>query len=81
MLELLSVLELLSIVVLLVNLMTVHIDGVASVLGPVHGTLYLAVAVTALLGRDLMLRTRLMALIPVLGGVLTLINVRREARR
>jgi hypothetical protein len=80
-LEVLSVLELLSIAVLLTNLVTVHVDGVASVLGPVHGALYLAVVVTALLARDLMLRTRLMALIPVLGGVLTLVNVRREARR
>lgn len=80
-LEVLSVLELLSIVVLLINLATVHVDGVASVLGPLHGALYLAVAVIALLGRGLMLRTRLMALIPVLGGVLTLINVRKEARR
>lgn len=80
-LEALSVLELLSIAVLLTNLATVHVDGVASVLGPLHGALYLAVAVTALLGRDLLLRTRLLALIPVLGGVFTLINVRKEARR
>ena len=80
-LEVLSVLELLSIAVLLGNLVTVHIDGLASLLGPVHGALYLAVAVTAVLGRDLLLRTRLLALIPVLGGVFTLINVRREARR
>jgi hypothetical protein len=77
----LSVLELLSIAVLLGNLVTVHIDGVASLLGPVHGALYLAVAVTAVLGRDLLRRTRLLALIPVLGGVFTLINVRKEARR
>lgn len=80
-LEVLSVLELLSIAVLLINVATVHVDGVASVLGPLHGALYLAVAVVALLGRGLMLRTRVMALIPVLGGVLTLINVRKEARR
>ncbi|GGM34505.1 hypothetical protein [Microbacterium saperdae] len=80
-LEVLSVLELLSIAVLLGNLVTVHIDGVASLLGPVHGALYLTVAVTAVLGRDLLLRTRLLALIPVLGGLFTLINVRTEVRR
>jgi hypothetical protein len=80
-LEVLSVLELVSIAVLLVNLATVHVPGVASVLGPVHGALYLAVAVTALLGRNLLLRTRLLALVPVLGGVFTLVNVRRESRR
>ncbi|WP_020015544.1 hypothetical protein [Promicromonospora sukumoe] len=80
-LEVLSVLELVSVAVLLVNLATVHVDGVASALGPAHGALYLAVAVTALLGQGLLLRTRLLALVPVLGGVLTLVNVRREARR
>lgn len=80
-LEVLSVLELASILILLVNLATVHVDGVASVLGPVHGALFLAVAVTALLARGLLPRTRWMALIPVAGGILTLINVRREARR
>lgn len=80
-LEVLSVLELVSVAVLLANLATVHVDGVASALGPAHGALYLAVAVTALLGQGLLLRTRLLALVPVLGGVLTLVNVRREARR
>ncbi|WP_114559915.1 hypothetical protein [Desertihabitans aurantiacus] len=80
-LEVLSVLELLSVLALLVNLATVHADGLASALGPVHGALYLAVAVTALLGRGLLLRTRLLALVPVLGGVLTLVNVRHEVRR
>lgn len=80
-LEVLSVLELVSVAALLVNLATVHVDGVASALGPAHGALYLAVAVTALLGQGLMLRTRLLALVPVLGGVFTLVNVRREAGR
>lgn len=80
-LEVLSILELASIGVLLVNLATVHVDGVASVLGPVHGALYLAVAVTALFARGLRARTRWMALIPVAGGILTLVNVRAERRR
>jgi hypothetical protein len=80
-LEVLSVLELLSVGVLLVNLATVHVEGVASALGPTHGALYLAVAVTALLGQGLLPRTRVLALVPVLGGVFTLVNVRREARR
>lgn len=80
-LEVLSILELVSIAVLLGNLLTVHIDGLASILGPIHGALFLAVAVTALFGRDLMLRTRLMALVPAIGGILTLVNVRAEARR
>jgi hypothetical protein len=80
-LEALSLAELASIAVLLTNLWTARLDGLAAALGPVHGALYLAVVVTALLGRGLLLRTRLLALIPVLGGVLTLVNVRMEARR
>jgi hypothetical protein len=80
-LELLSILELVSIGVLLLNLTTLHLRPVTVAMGPVHGALFLAVAVTALFGRDLLLRTRLCALIPVLGGVLTLVNVRHEARR
>jgi hypothetical protein len=69
-LEVLSVLELASIAALFGNLLTVHLPGLASALGPVHGTLYLAVAVTALL-----------ALVPLLGGAFTLANVRRERAR
>jgi hypothetical protein len=80
-LEVLSILELASIALLLTNLLTLHLPGVASALGPIHGALYLAVSVTALLGRGLLLRTRLLALVPALGGIFTLLNVRREARR
>jgi hypothetical protein len=51
------------------------------VLGPVHGALYLAVAVTALFGRGLAARTRVGAVIPLLSGPLTVVNVRREVAR
>ena len=74
----LSILELVSIAVLFTNLITLHLRPVTIAIGPIHGALYLAVIVTALFGRDLRLRTRLCALVPLLGGVLTLINVRTE---
>lgn len=80
-LEILSILELVSIALLLLNLVTLHLRPVTAALGPTHGALYLAVAVTALLARGLLPRTRWMALIPVAGGVLTLVNVRAERRR
>lgn len=80
-LEVLSVLELLSIAVLVGNLLTTHVGAVTAAVGPVHGALYLAVAVTAVFGRGLLLSTRLLALVPVLGGVFTLVNVRRETQR
>ncbi|MBQ1082394.1 hypothetical protein [Nocardiopsis sp. B62] len=76
----LSALELVSVLALLANLVTVHDDTVSSVLGPTHGALYLAVAVTALLGRGLTARTRIGAVVPLLSGPLTVVNVRREAR-
>jgi hypothetical protein len=75
----LSVLELASVVVLLANLITAHDPAITSALGPVHGALYLAVAVTALFGRGLATRTRVLAVIPVLSGPLTMHRVRREA--
>lgn len=80
-LSLLSVLELLSIVILLVNLATAHWRPITASMGPIHGAAYLSVAMVAMFGRGLLLRTRLMALVPVAGGVLTLWNVRRERGR
>lgn len=77
----LSTLELISVVVLLANLVTVHDPEVARALGPVHGALYLAVAVTALVGRNLMNRTRVLALVPLLGGPFTMRQVRLEKAR
>ncbi|WP_193614485.1 hypothetical protein [Nocardioides lijunqiniae] len=80
-LSVLSLLELLSVVALLVNLATVHDARVTSALGPTHGALYLAVAVTALFGRGLATRTRIYAVLPLLSGPLTLLQVRKEADR
>jgi hypothetical protein len=77
----LSVVELLSVLALVANLATVHNETLAGILGPAHGALYLAVAAIALLGRGLTARTRIGAVIPVLSGPLTMVNVRREAQR
>jgi hypothetical protein len=77
----LSLLELVSVLLLLGNVLTVHDEAVTALLGPAHGAMYLAVAVTALLGRGLEIRTRVLALVPVLSGPLTMRQVRREARR
>ena len=64
-LSVLSLLELLSIAILLVDLATAHWRPITASMGPIHGAAYLSVAVVALFGRGLMLRTRFMALIPV----------------
>lgn len=77
----LSVLELVSIGALLLNLATAHLRPVAAILGPTHGALYLCVAAIALVARGLLPRTRALALVPVLGGAFTLVNIRAERRR
>lgn len=68
--------ELLSLAVLLVNLVTVHAKPVTSLTGPVHGTAYLVViAVTALLpGVDA--GTRWRSAVPGVGGLLVLRRIR-----
>ena len=76
-----SVLELVSLMALLANIATLRLHQFTAILGPIHGSLYLAVGVTGLFARGLALRTRLGALVPVFGGVFTLINVRAELLR
>ncbi|GAA1014428.1 hypothetical protein GCM10009551_101770 [Nocardiopsis tropica] len=77
----LSALETVSVAILLVNLVTVHDPGITRVLGPAHGALYLAVAVTAAFARGLSPVTRICAFLPVLSGPLTVVNLRRERAR
>jgi Domain of unknown function (DUF3817) len=73
-----SLAETVSLVVLLANLATVHVPQVASVIGPVHGFAYLATIATAFL-LPLDTRTRLLTLIPAVGGLLALVRARRSA--
>ncbi len=78
-----SLVETVSLVVLLANLATVHVPQVASVLGPVHGFAYLATIATAFL-LPVDTRTRLLTLVPAIGGLLALSRARRspsDARR
>ncbi|GGM37627.1 DUF3817 domain-containing protein [Dactylosporangium sucinum] len=73
-----AVVELVSLAVLLTNLATVHVPAVASLFGPIHGCSYLLVIGTALhLTRSR--STTLLAAIPILGGLLALRRVRRQA--
>ncbi|MFB4268107.1 hypothetical protein [Nonomuraea sp. GTA35] len=63
--------ETLSLAVLLVNLFTVHVEGVASLVGPLHGGAYLAVvACTVLVPGSASTGARWLAWIPVIGGLL-----------
>jgi hypothetical protein len=58
-----------SLLILLVNLATVHVPPVAALIGPVHGCAYLfVIGATLQVSRDR--RTRLLALVPGVGGLL-----------
>lgn len=73
--------ELLSLVVLLVNLATVHVPQVASLCGPVHGCAYLAMLILTAWNPAADRTAKLLAWIPGVGGALVLrrLAVRRSA--
>ncbi|WP_152361062.1 DUF3817 domain-containing protein [Microlunatus speluncae] len=67
-----GVVEAASLAVLLINLATIHLAPVSSLLGPVHGCAYLLVIGSALSVRPAALGTRLLSLVPGIGGLLAL---------
>jgi hypothetical protein len=69
-LRLAATVEVISLAALLTNLLTVHAEAVSSVLGPLHGGAYLTVIVITLLTEGASVRTRLLAVIPGIGGLL-----------
>ena len=74
-----TVIELLSLILLLANLATVHWPPIATLLGPVHGCAYLfVIGSTMSVTGDL--RTRLAAVVPGIGGLLVLrrLGARRD---
>lgn len=71
-LRIVSVVEVLTLAILLGNVFTAHDPAVSAVMGPVHGLTYLAVVVCAMLIDGLPGRVKLLAWIPVIGGLLAL---------
>ncbi|MFJ4849030.1 MULTISPECIES: DUF3817 domain-containing protein [unclassified Streptomyces] len=67
-----SAVELLSLIVLLANLATVHLPQVSSLMGPVHGCAYLWVVVGVHRAEGSAAAARVRALVPGVGGVLAL---------
>ncbi len=74
-----AVVEAVSLLVLLVNRLTLHLDPVTSLTGPVHGTAYLVVIGATLLLPGASRAARLLALVPGIGGALAMRRLRREA--
>ncbi|WP_369139198.1 DUF3817 domain-containing protein [Modestobacter versicolor] len=63
--------ETVSLLVLLGNLATVHVEQLASALGPLHGCAYLATIATAF-SLPLPRQARTLTLVPGVGGLLAL---------
>ena len=61
--------EALTLVMLVVNLATVHLDGLAAAVGPVHGSAYL-IGIALAWSARLSTRARLLTLIPGVGALL-----------
>ena len=65
----LAALEIATLAVLVLNLATIHDAVIARIIGPIHGVIYLTVALIALLSPGLTWTTRLSGVVPVVGGV------------
>lgn len=62
--------ELLTLIGMLANLATVHLPAISHILGPLHGLVYTATVVAAILVMNGMHRVWLLALVPGVGGLL-----------
>jgi hypothetical protein len=62
--------ELVTLLVLLVNLATVHLPAITSLGGPTHGCAYLFVVVATLRNPSASPATKVMAWVPGIGGLL-----------
>ncbi|WP_181765024.1 DUF3817 domain-containing protein [Streptomyces albidus (ex Kaewkla and Franco 2022)] len=69
--------ELISLIVLLANLFTVHVQPVSSLMGPTHGCAYLFVVCATWRLKQATPTTKLLALVPGAGGLLALRQLAR----
>ena len=71
--------EVVSLVILFTNLFTVHWPAVSSLIGPIHGCCYLLVVILTARTTQASTTTKLLALIPAIGGLLVLRRLRMIA--
>jgi hypothetical protein len=64
--------EVVSLVVLFANLLTVHWPAVSSLIGPIHGCCYLLVVILTARESRASRATKLIALVPAVGGLIVL---------
>lgn len=67
-----ALVELVTLAVLLVNMATVHLKPVTSLVGPTHGCAYLVIVVATWRNDRAALAAKIMALLPGIGGYLVL---------
>lgn len=70
-LEIVGAAELVTLVLMLGNVFTVHKPEISAVLGPVHGLAYTVTVIAAVLVMNGRHRVWLLALIPGIGGLLS----------
>ncbi len=70
--------ELISLIVLLANLFTVHLKPVSSLTGPTHGCAYLFVVIASWRLRQAPAAVKILALVPGAGGLLALRKLDRD---
>ncbi|PJJ72930.1 hypothetical protein CLV46_2509 [Diaminobutyricimonas aerilata] len=78
-LTVLSVLEVGTLAALLINLATVHVRAVTQAIGPTHGAIYLAVVMIVVFAPGFRRLDRILGCLPVIGGVVALVQARRRA--
>ncbi|WP_077797082.1 DUF3817 domain-containing protein [Streptomyces sp. JHA26] len=64
--------ELISLIVMLANVFTVHLEPVSSLTGPTHGCAYLFVVITTWRLEQVPAAIKVLALVPGVGGLLAL---------
>ncbi|MBM9838666.1 hypothetical protein JO861_19135 [Rhodococcus hoagii] len=64
--------ELISLIVMLANVFTVHLKSISSLMGPAHGCAYLFVVIATVRLKQASTAAKMLALIPGIGGLLAL---------
>ncbi|WP_449276604.1 hypothetical protein [Leucobacter sp. GX24907] len=73
--------EVLTLVSMLVNLATVDSRSFAATIGPIHGLVWVGIIVVCLLSTRLTTRQRVIAALPIIGGILAALALRKRSER
>ncbi|GAA5207294.1 DUF3817 domain-containing protein [Streptomyces thinghirensis] len=71
--------ELISLIVMLANVFTVHLKPISSLMGPTHGCAYLFVVIATWRLKQTPAAVKVLALVPGAGGLLALRQLDRGA--